>query len=451
MEGPAELNIRDVVIGANASIYYHMDFRKIKGVFYPRSEVQVQEAIAWARERGYDVTPKGGGSGLSGACTGGDRNRVVISSLQMREVLSISKDRGFLDVQPGATPDEINALLTPLKMKFFVTPSSRDIATVGGMINTDGGGNDAWVNGTMRDNTLRVKMVLYNGTPITVDMKGVRCEDQEVESELNRMGMTIQDIAGSHGTLGFVTELRLLIRPIVRETLIGGLAQYRDSNELGNVLYKMVETKSPIRYGEAIVAAHPDVRGDLRPPQLILEFPEDYESDLKTITDFRKLTSDELAKLKDIRLKLPKRNPKKGLQLALFEDYGFYGEGLKSIREGVEGIDDLLKRHRFVPFAKYGHAPSKWYLGNNSPAYGIIMHSREIRPEGITGAEVFKAVTELVGLCEELGITPKPEHKWPYQEKAKNERIQQLREVIGEGFNTFVLQSDCNVVLSSMV
>jgi FAD/FMN-containing dehydrogenase len=70
----------------------------------------------------------------------------MISSLQMKEVLSVSKDQGYVDVQPGATPDEINALLAPLKMKFYVTPSSRDIATVGGMLNTDGGGNDAWVN-----------------------------------------------------------------------------------------------------------------------------------------------------------------------------------------------------------------------------------------------------------------------------------------------------------------
>jgi len=445
------LNIRDIVIGANASIYYRMDFRKIKGVFYPRTDEQVQEAVAWARERGYDVTPKGGGSGLSGACTGGDRDRVMISSLQMKEVLSVSKDQGYVDVQPGATPDEINVLLAPLKMKFYVTPSSRDVATVGGMLNTDGGGNDAWVNGTMRDNTLRAKIVLYDGRLITVEQKSVKSSDSQLESDLNSVGMTINDVASSHGTLGFVTELRLSIRPIVQERLIGGLAEYRDSDELGSTLRRMIETKSPVKYGEAIVAAHPDVRGELRPPELILEFPEDYASNLENITHFRKLTAEELAKLKDVRLKLPKRNPKKGLQLALFEDYGFYGDGLKMIQEGVAGIDLLLKKHGFVPFAKYGHAPSKWYLGNNAAAYGIILHSREIRPEGITKAEVFKAVMELVDLCEEAGITPKPEHKWPYNDKVKNDRIQQIREVIGEGFNTFVLQSDCNVVLSSMV
>jgi hypothetical protein len=366
-------------------------------------------------------------------------------------VLSVSKDQGYIDVQPGATPDEINAMLAPIKMKFYVTPSSRDIATVGGMLNTDGGGNDAWVNGTMRDNTIRVKMILYDGRLITVDHRGIRSGDSQLETDLNEAKMTVNDIASSHGTLGFVTELRLAIRPTVQERLVGGLAEYKDSDKLGATLRRMIEVKSPIRYGEAIVAAHPDVRGELRPPELILEFPEDYASDLENITQFRKLSSEELARLKDVRLKLPKRNPKKGLQLALFEDYGFYDDGLNAIQEGVAKIDALLKKHGFVPFAKYGHAPSKWYLGNNTPAYGIILHSREIKPEDITKAEVFKAVMELVDLCEELGITPKPEHKWPYNDRVKNERIQQLREVIGEGFNTFVLQSDCNVVLSSMV
>ncbi|MHA2376793.1 MAG: FAD-binding oxidoreductase [Candidatus Thorarchaeota archaeon] len=158
------MKIRDVVIGANASMYYRMNFKKIKGVFYPRTEQEVIEAVTQAHEKRIDVTPKGGGSGLSGACTGGNRDRIMISSLRMRDVITVSKDQGYVDVQPGATPDEINELLEPLKMKLWVAPSSRDVATVGGILSTDGGGNDTWVNGTMRDNTIRVRMVLYDGS-----------------------------------------------------------------------------------------------------------------------------------------------------------------------------------------------------------------------------------------------------------------------------------------------
>ena len=445
------MKIRDVVIGANASIYYRMDFKKIKGVYYPRTESEVIGIISKAVENGYDVTPKGGGSGLSGACTGGDKDRIMISSLRMNQVLNISKDQGYVDVQSGATPDEINELLEPIGMKFWVAPSSRDIATVGGLLNTDGGGNDAWINGTMRDNTLRVKMVLYDGSRLMVDWNGVRCENEELENELNKKKMTIHDMASAHGTLGFVTEIRVAIRPLANEVLISGLAEYEDANALGSALDKMIKAKSPIKYGEAIVFAHEDVREDLHPPLLILQFPESYESDLRKITDFKPLSDKQLEEIKDIRLKLPKRNPKDGLQVALFEGYGFHGKSLIKMQDCLNQIDELLCRNGLEPFEKYGHAPSKWYLGSNETAYGIIMHSREIRPENQSGKELFETIIKIVDLCEDLGVTPKPEHKWPFSDKVKRERLDELREIIGKGFNSFVLDPKCNDTLSSML
>ncbi|MFX1561674.1 MAG: FAD-binding oxidoreductase, partial [Promethearchaeota archaeon] len=212
------MRIRDVVIGANASMYYKLNFRKIKGVYYPRNTQELIAAINHAQANGFTVTPKGGGSGLSGACTGGDDERVMISSLQMKEILTVSKDQGYIDVQPGINPDQINEFLEPMGMHFYVAPSSRDIATVGGILSTDGGGNDTWVNGTMRDNTIRVKMVLYDGRLLTVDNKGVKSNDPNLETQLNEIGVTLHDVASSHGTLGFIAEMRLLIRPTVEET-----------------------------------------------------------------------------------------------------------------------------------------------------------------------------------------------------------------------------------------
>ena len=254
------MRIRDVVIGANASMYYKLNFSKIKGVYYPRNTQEVLGAIKHAQNNGFTVTPKGGGSGLSGACTGGNDERVMISSLQMKEVLTVSKDQGYVDVQSGIIIDKINEFLTPLGMHFYVAPSSRDTATAAGVLSTDGGGNDTWVNGTMRDNTLRVKMVTYDGRLLTVDSKGVKSSDPELEARLNDIGVTLHDAASSHGTLGFITEMRLLIKPTFKETLVGGLAEFSECNALGKVLTDMIERKSPIRYGEAITTAHKDVR-----------------------------------------------------------------------------------------------------------------------------------------------------------------------------------------------
>jgi hypothetical protein len=445
------MKIRDVVIGANASIYYKLNFKKIKGVYYPRAEQDVLAAIAHARQNGFTVTPKGGGSGLSGACTGGNDERVMISTLQMKQILSISKDRGYIDVQPGITPDKINEFLAPMGLKFFVAPSSRDIATVAGILSTDGGGNDTWINGTMRDNTIRVKMNLYDGRRLTIDYEGVKSDDSELEEQLNKIGMTLHDVANSHGTLGFITELRLLIGPTVTEELMGGIAEFPDCNSLGRTLHKMIENKIKINYGEAIVEAHADVREELRPPLHIVEFPVEVESDMRELMDFRKLDPKELARMKDVRVKLPKRNPKDGIQVALFEGYGFHDESLIKLQDSVDAINGLLIENGMTPFAKYGHAPSKWYSGDNSATYGLILHSREIKPEGKQGQEIFDIVLAIVEKCDELKITPKPEHKWPYSDKVKRKRLEEIRAVIGRRFNPFLLSSECNEVLGTMV
>ncbi|MHA2376102.1 MAG: hypothetical protein ACXAB9_08030, partial [Candidatus Thorarchaeota archaeon] len=220
---------------------------------------------------------------------------------------------------------------------------------------------------------------------------------------------------------------------------------------LGAAINTMVEKKSPIRYGEAIVMAHDDVKEDLKPPLLILEFPEDEKSNVLDIVDLTRLDSEKLAKLKDIRIKLPKRQPQVGLQVALFEGYGFHGHSLRNMQYSLGEIDSLLRSDGLQPFGKYGHAPSKWYLGSNEAAYGLIMHSREIRPEGKTGQEIFETVTRIVEKCDEVGVTPKPEHKWPFSDSAKKTRLEQIRDVIGRGFNDFVLDPDCDKILGSMV
>ncbi|MHA1741113.1 MAG: FAD-binding oxidoreductase [Candidatus Thorarchaeota archaeon] len=445
------MKLREVVIGANASIFYRFDFSKIRGVYYPRTEAEAKEAIAEARSKGLVVTVKGGGSGLSGACTGGNDERIVLSTLRMRRILGVNESEGYVDVEPGVTPDEINEFLAPYGLRFYVAPSSRDVATVGGILNTDGGGNDTWVNGTMRDNTIRARMVLYDGRTIEVTRNGVRSEDAALEQELNRLHMTIDDIASSHGTLGFVTELRLHVRPVSEEEVIGGVAHFDDAAELGQAIGRLVDAKSPIRYGEAIVMAHPDIRGDLRPPLLIMQFPEDDLEAIRELVDVRVLTDSEVEKMKDIRIKLPKRNPVEGVQLALFEGYGLHDTSLERMQEVVAQIDDILVRHGYVPFAKYGHAPSKWYVGNNEPTYGMVMHSREIRPPEQSPKEVLATILEIVDACEELGVTPKPEHKWPYSDMAKKTRLSQLREVLGQGFNNFIFCDDCAEALAKMV
>lgn len=445
------MKLRDVVMGANASMYKRMDFKKIKGVFYPKTEEEAQAAIMHAHEKGFDVVPKGGGSGLSGACTGGNRERFFISSLQMKEILAISLVGGYVDVQPGTTPNEINEVLQPLGMKFWVSPSSRDVATVGGLVSTDGGGNNTWINGTMRDNMLSVNMLTYEGQHLIIDKNGVKSNNEDLAEELDKKGMNLDDIAGSHGTLGFITQIRIIIKPLRDIKTIGALIQFDDYDSMGAGILQTIDRGCPAEYGEAIVMAHDDIREGLVPPLQILEFPEDFEL-VFCNARVKEVSRKELERLQDFRIKLPKRNPEIGIQVGLFEGYGLHGDSLEHMGQTIQEIDSVLMEHKLTPFVKYGHAPSKWYLGDNSPAYGLIMHSREIRPEGRTGTEIYQAVEAIVRKCEELNVTPKPEHKWLYSDEVKKARIQKLRQVLGDSFNSFMFEPDCaSETLSSMV
>ena len=451
-----------IIIGSNASIFQKIDPDSNVEVFVPSNEDEIKTAIAFARENNLSITSKGGGSGLSGACTGASRKKVVISSMKLKKVHELNFEKGYAIVDAGITPDELNDYIQQQKpnWKFFVAPSSRDIATLGGVLSTDGGGNDAWLAGTMIDNVLAVELFDYNGNKIVIekikDKQGsnkeiITCDDKALEKKLQEIEFSLVDVSGSHGVLGFISKLKVEIKPLPpEEKLSYAVVHAENLNSFGKVIYDLIENNIPLSYGESIVEArHPDISGKTNPPMFILEFPINFDEKIETIFDnitgikFTRIEKPKFEEMKDIRVKMAKRNPPKGYQIALFEGYGIYGENLLRFEEIINTINGTLEKHGFLPFIKFGHAPSLWHVGNEK-IKGIIMHSREKRPENLTGETVFKAILALVDTCEKLGITPKPEHKWPYSKTTeKYKRLETLVEILGKEFNPFLL--DCTI------
>ena len=451
-----------IIIGSNASIFQKIDPDSNVAVFTPTNESEIKDAITFARENNLPITTKGGGSGLSGACTGGSRKKVIISTMQLKNVLDLNFQEGYALVEPGITPDELNEIIQQKrsKWKFFVAPSSRDIATLGGMLSTDGGGNDAWLAGTMIDNVLSVEIIDYNNNTIVIEQQkdsndklcvNIICENKELEKELTKTNFSLMDIAGSHGVLGFISKIKVAIKevPDVGE-LSYALVHCTSLNAFGKVVSKLVKSTIPLTYGESIVQAeHPEISSETNPPMFILEFPKSYNNQMKNIiskipeTTFSEVTKEEFEKKKDIRINMAKRNPPKGYQIALFEGYGIYGENLQRFEQVIKEINESLGRHKFSPFIKFGHAPSCWHVGNEK-IKGIIMHSREVRPPDFTPDLVFDGIVDLVETCERLGVTPKPEHKWPFSKTTeKYKRLISLTKILGKKFNPFLL--DCTL------
>ncbi|MHA1243107.1 MAG: FAD-binding oxidoreductase [Candidatus Heimdallarchaeota archaeon] len=457
-----------IVIGANASIFQKINPKSNVEVFTPENEEEIKEAITFAQEKKLPITVKGGGSGMSGACTGASRDKVIISTMGLKRIHEINFEKNYAIVDPGITPDELNEAIQNERenWKFFVTPSSRDIATLGGILGTDGGGNDAWLAGTMIDNVIEVELFDYKNNKIIVKRvkddfnkltvldnisAKVTCENKDIEKQLQDKKFSLMDISGSHGVLGVVSKIKVRIKEIPHvDKQNYTIVNAKTLKAFGKVIYDLIENNIPLTYGEVIVEArHPDISDKVGPPMFILEYPDEYTNKMdeifKNIPDIelKFVNKEEFEVMKDIRIKMAKRNPPEGYQVALFEGYGVYGENLLRFDEIIAEINKTLETHSFTPFIKFGHAPSIWHVGNEK-IKGIIMHSREKRPENMDQETVFNGIVALVETCDKLGITPKPEHKWPFSKNTvKHKRLVELTEIIGKEFNPFLL--DCTL------
>ncbi|HUT80857.1 MAG TPA: FAD-binding protein [Candidatus Bathyarchaeia archaeon] len=452
--------LKRYIIGSNASIFQKIDPDTNIEVFTPQNDEEIKLAIDFAKQRNLPITSKGGGSGLSGACTGASRDKVVISSMRLKKVHELNFEKGYAIVEPGMTPDELNEIIEKERpdWKFFVAPSSRDIATLGGILNTDGGGNDTWLAGTMVDNVLEIELIDYNNNIITIEKLDndvskakITCNDKKLEKQLQDKNFSLIDIASSHGVLGFVSKMKVLIKPKAKvDGVKFALVHANGMKAFGEIIHQMIERNIPVTYGESIVEArHPEISGQTHPPMFILEYPTKFDEQIQVIckesehVDYESINKEEFERMKDIRVKMAKRNPPNAYQIALFEGYGIYGENLLRYDEIIATINEKLRKHTFEPFIKFGHAPSVWY-DEGKKIKGIIMHSREKRPDKLTPKTVFDAIVELVKTCEELGVTPKPEHKWPFSKNTqKHARLVELTEILGKKFNPFIL--DCKL------
>jgi hypothetical protein len=452
--------LKQYIIGANASIFQKIDPDTNIKVFTPTNDVEIKMAIDFAKENKLPITSKGGGSGMSGACTGSSRDKVVISAMRLKKIHEINFDEGFAIVEPGITPDELNEAIQEKRpdWKFFVSPSSRDIATLGGMLGTDGGGNDAWLAGTMVDNTLEIEMIDYNNNTIVLERidndvrkAKITSTDDKLAKQLKDKNFSIIDIAGSHGTTGFISKMKVEIKPIPKEGKLSyALAHAKGLNPYGTLIYKLIEHDIPLTYGEGIVEArHPEVSDKTNPPMFIFEYPEKFDEKVKQICndidgiEYTSIDKEKFEYMKDIRIKMAKRNPPEGYQMAIFEGYGIYGENLLRFEEVIKKINETLESQTFTPFIKFGHAPSVYYE-DDKKIKGMIMHSREKRPDDLTPKVVFDTIIALVNICEEMGVTPKPEHKWPYSKNTgKHKRLIELTKILGKQFNPFIL--DCSL------
>jgi D-lactate dehydrogenase (cytochrome) len=208
----------------------------------PNSVEEVQRLVRAAAELSVPVVPFGAGTSLEGnaaAVAGG----LCLDLSGMTRVLEIHPEDMLCVVEPGVTREQLNSELRTTGLFFPVDPGAN--ATMAGMIATRASGTNAVRYGTMRENTLALKVVLADGTLIRT---GTRARKSSAGYDLTHL------FVGSEGTLGIVVEatLRLHGQP---EAVLAGTWPFDTLDGAVQTVIAIIQAGIPVARMELLDAA----------------------------------------------------------------------------------------------------------------------------------------------------------------------------------------------------
>jgi len=248
----------------DASAYREMPL----AVAIPKSIADIKKLITFARIQKTSLIPRTAGTSLAGQVVG---NGIIVDvSKNFTKIIELNKEENWVRVQPGVIRDELNMFLKPHGLFFGPETSTANRAMIGGMVGNNSCGSNSIIYRSTREHLLEVNAILSDGTETTfkalnIDEFHEKCEaptlegsiykavrgllsnyDNQVEIrkqfpkksvERRNTGYAIdvlldtapftagtEDfnfcklIAGSEGTLAFITEIKLNVDPLPPKT-----------------------------------------------------------------------------------------------------------------------------------------------------------------------------------------------------------------------------------------
>jgi glycolate oxidase len=199
-------------------------------VVFPTETAHVAAVLKLANEHRIPVTPRGGGTNVSGGsvpiCGG-----IALVMTKMNQILSIDGANLSARVQAGVVLVDLQTALARERLFFPPDPQSFLGATLGGIIAENAGGPVCLKYGVTKQYILGLQAVLPTGR--VVEFGGTTVK--------NVVGYDLVSlVTGSEGTLAVVTEavLRLLPLPPARKTII---ALFDDLPKSGATVGKILD------------------------------------------------------------------------------------------------------------------------------------------------------------------------------------------------------------------
>ena len=143
------------------------NYRQIPiGLVIPRDQDDVIAAVAACKKYGAPILPRGAGTSLAGQCC----NVAVVLDFTkyMNRILEIDAKGRHARVQPGVVLDRLREGAELHHLTFGPDPSTHSRCTLGGMIGNNSCGTHSLLAGKTVDNVEELRILLYDGTQLTV-------------------------------------------------------------------------------------------------------------------------------------------------------------------------------------------------------------------------------------------------------------------------------------------
>lgn len=246
-------NLSRALYATDASAYREIPM----GVIFPLNEQDIIDVVKYAAQNSFNIIPRAGGTSLAGQVVG--NGLVVDISKHLNKILELNVEERWVRVQPGVVLDTLNEILKPHSLFFAPETSTSNRCTIGGMVGNNSCGSHSLVYGSTVDHLLEVRAVLSDGSiAIFKELYSSELEAKKVENSLE--GKIYRDIskiinnehicklieknfpdkslkrrnsgyaldrlissnninlcsiiAGSEGTLAFITEIKVNLVPL---------------------------------------------------------------------------------------------------------------------------------------------------------------------------------------------------------------------------------------------
>lgn len=154
-------SLYQIVYSTDASAYREIP----QGVTYPKTDTDIQRLVEFAGQNRMGLIPRAGGTSLAGQVVG--NGLIVDVSRYMREIIEFNEREKWVKVQPGIVRDELNRFLKEYNLFFAPETSTSNRATIGGMVGNNSCGSNSVKYGSTRDHLLEVEAVLADGSKTT--------------------------------------------------------------------------------------------------------------------------------------------------------------------------------------------------------------------------------------------------------------------------------------------